>query len=136
MSRNTKRESEGPVPMDPAAREGSAMDQIVNRQRPCYAIKTLIAEVLDLFPETSAGISGFDGRNVALNVTFDVAPCPELVGLLSLIESDARVALVLHDIEEEAVLVQFHSRATTQDLRDPFGLADAWEVMSEENESW
>lgn len=136
MSKNTKKGQ--PEPMDPAVREAAVPVTSTNKPRDCWAIKTLVAEVTSLFPETSHETSNYDGRNTALDVTFDlsmVEPGPDLDGLIDLlvlVESDERVREVI--IDGSLALVSFRPGPRTQDIRDPFDLDKAWDVLCEKME--
>lgn len=129
-----KKTSEMPEPMDVTAREARVGTAHHNHSRVCYAIKTLVAEVHELFPETPVEYSNFDGRYTALDVTFDLTVLDDedearLARLLSLIENDARVAEVIAD-EDGAALVSIRSNPRTQDMRDPFGLGPAYLLLA------
>lgn len=128
------KKSKADTPMDPGARESATPVQTTNTARTCHAIKQLVSEVAELFPETTPVYSNYDLRNTALDVQFDASMCPALLGLLELVESDSRVELVLIDLEEQLALVSFKSNPRTQDLRTPFNLADAWLILSDEAE--
>lgn len=142
MSTDKSKRPEGtaqPKPMDASAREQGTGIVVPNAKRECYALKTLVAEVEALFPETVYEASGYDGRNTALDVTFAVYESPGLAELLSLVKSDERVMDVTE--EDGHVLVEFHPWARTQDSREPFNLASAWLVLAEgyeaeESGSW
>ena len=120
------------TPMDPSARERAIGTQAQNHPRPCWAMKTLIAEVMDLFPETTYEESGYDGRNTALDVVFDVHECPDLARLLECVRTDDRVVDVDYDQHGQMVLVAFRAQPRMQDSREPFGLADAWSILIDE----
>lgn len=124
--------------MDPSIRENVVGEPHVNRQRTCYAIKTLVSEVLAMFPETEYDVAGYNDRNVGLEVTFDTAGLKGLYELLSLVEGDPRVAGVYSPDEDTDLTVIFRNSARTQDLRDPFGLDEAWDILEEqaEDEGW
>lgn len=138
-----KKPATAPEPMDPGAPETRNADfekAAPRSERNCYALNTLVAEVTDLFPETSHEVSNRTKRWVALDVTFtgydtnhgDVEPTlPELLGLL---DSEPRVAAVLHDSEQGQVLVSFVANPHLMDSRAPFGLRGAYEVITEENQ--
>lgn len=135
MSRSTPKKSAAKVaaPMDDSVREAKVGTPATNTARACYAAKTLVAEVIDLFPETPAEYSKYDGRNTALDVTFDLTAVsmPDddlLASLLELTSTDARVREVV--MEDGTVLVSFRSNPITQDLRDPFGLSEALLVLT------
>lgn len=145
MSKPSEKEIQ---PMDASIRENKTGTAATNRQRNCYAMKTLIAEVLALFPETSYEVSNYDGRNVAHDVQFDITSIPDedqdlftlLMGMLgdTAYNQDSRITEVI--IDPEGALVSFRANARTQDLREPFGLADAWEIIVGDSisgvESW
>src|SRR5690606_4954535 len=60
-------------PLDPSYPEQrGAGAPANNNKRACYAIKTLVDEVGDLFPEITHQLSNYDGRNTALDVSFDL----------------------------------------------------------------
>lgn len=143
MSKESDKKS---APMDTAIVENKNPVAATNRQRPCYAIKTLVAEVQALFPETSYEVSNYDGRNTGLDVMFDMTSIPEDVAdgaglLISMVDSDPRVELTIVGSDDvQGVLVSIKPGPRTQDIRDSFGLAEAWSVLSEgydfEDESW
>lgn len=121
--------------MDPSAREVSVPEVHVNNQRLAYALETLIAEVMELFPETLHEVSNYNGRNVALDVRFHSEDdFDDLSTLLRLVADDARVAEVLVDEDDSYVLVALRPNPRTQDLRDPFNLGDALLVLAENEE--
>ena len=129
-----KPENKKTDPMDPSIREQVIGTPATNNKRVCYAIKTLAAEVGELFPETPVEYSEYDGRNTALDATFDLTVLDEsdrtlFRDLLRLCTTDERVREVL--TEDDQVLVGIKSNPRTQDLRDWFNLADAWLVMAE-----
>lgn len=122
-------------PKQPESMDSSAREQVVpmtpsTNHRDCYALLTLVAEVTGLFPETTYETSGANAFNTALVVQFTAHETPDLYPLLSLIESDGRVAEVLYDASEDSVLVSFHSNFRTQDSREPFGLAEAHAILT------
>lgn len=129
------------TPMDPSVREESVGTPTVNTRRVCYAAKTLVAEVEALFPETPVEYSNHDGRNTALDVSFDLTvldseDAASFLTLMSLLDDpahndDPRIREVV--VEDGAVLVGFKSDPRTQDSRDPFGLADALSVLNAED---
>lgn len=105
-----------------------------NTVRVCWAAKTLVEEFTELFPETPVEYSGPDGRNTMLDVTFDITAVPDTerdgaTALLELVQTDERVQWVI--AAEDGVLVSFRSSARTQDSRYSFGLADAWDVLTD-----
>lgn len=123
------------TPMDATIREERVGTPAVNRQRVCWAAKTLVAEVDELYPEIPVEYSNHDGRNTALDVTFDLTVLDStdsdmLVTLLELTSSDSRIAYVIVG-DEDVVLVSFEGNPRTQDSRDPFGLSDALGVLTE-----
>lgn len=128
--------------MDPTAREATVGAPAANNARVCYAAKTLVAEVEALFPETPVEYSNYDGRNTALDVTFDLTTLDEedratFIALFTLFDFDAdpRVDMVIPAHEDAALLVSFKSNAQTQDSRDPFGLDEAWSALTD-SEAW
>lgn len=117
-------------PMDPNAREGEAPEMYVPTPRNTYGMDQLIEEVETLFPGTIHTVGNRNQRGVAFDVQF--TPYGEesiLPNLLTLIQSDQRVRDVVADAE--GVRVTFVNSPTIQDLRDPFGLADAHAVLFE-----
>lgn len=131
------KKSDAPQPMDPSFREKKVGVVGANNQRVCYAIKTLVSEVRNLFPETPVEYSNYDGRNAALAVTFDcsmldAAEADEFASLLLLTRTDPRVDEVIVEPDLGAsVLVSMKASARTQDSRESFGLARAWEILTE-----
>lgn len=134
MKKTTKADEAG-QPMDPAAREAATAEPTENTKRVCYALRTLVGEVAELFPETPIEWTDYDGRNTALGVTFDLTANPDgaaLGELLLLTKTDHRVLDVI--VENGAAFVTMHSSARTQDLRDSFNLDAAYEVLVEGDE--
>lgn len=122
-----------PQPMDASIREDAHPVAKTNHQRTCHAIKQLVEEVLDLFPETTMVYGDYDMRNTALSVEFTTEDAEDqrvLGDLLSLIIVDPRVE------SSDAEIVKFKSNSRTQDLRDSFNLADAWLELGEDSPSW
>jgi hypothetical protein len=123
-----------PEPMDAGAPERDSAEPVANSQRPCYAAKQLVKEVLDLFPVTSYEISNYNGRSVGLAVKFTPAETDsDLIDLLTLLgdsayNEDPRVNLVA--VSNGSVTVDFHNRPRTYDIKDTFGLEDAWLVLA------
>lgn len=122
-------EAQQSAPMDPTIREVKVGVTHVNRPRRAYALDTLIKEVESLFPETTYDVSGENGLNTSLDVTFSTKDCPGLADLLDLIENDPRVQSLLQ--VDDSTLVSFRSSLRTQDLRDPFQLDVAWTVLGD-----
>jgi hypothetical protein len=122
-----------PEAMDPTAPEGESVPSTTN-QRPCYAAKQLITEVLALFPETAHDVREYNGRNVGLAVFFYGEA--ELTELLTLVGADPRVAYaqVSPDWERDSgIEVGFRNQPRTYDLRDKFGLDEAWQVLGSDD---
>lgn len=126
-------------PMDPGAREGDNPGVSAHTPRVAYALKTLVAEVLALFPETPVEYSHPDGRNTQLGVTFDLTALPDeddrenFSALLRSVRLDARVEEVRVYAEEMQLYVQLFSRPRTQDDRSTFSLGDIWLSMADED---
>lgn len=126
---------EAPEPMDNRIQEAAVGTPATNNQRPCWAIKTLVAEVLSVFPETSVEYSNYNGRNTALDVTFDLTGIDsDLRGavsdVLDLLSLDVRVARAF--TEEDQMLVSITSSPRTQDSRETFGIDSALrDILSE-----
>ena len=134
-----KEQADKSQPMDPTTKEVLVGTPQINRQRVCWAAKTLVAEVDELFPETPVEYSNYNGRNTALDVTFDftVLDLPDrdtAIALLELLSTDSRVDEVIEGGAQmdAQVLVSFKPNATTQDSREPFGLGDALVVLDED----
>lgn len=135
MTREKKRdEPTAPIPMDPGAKEALIGTPTTNRQRVCWAVQTLVAEVHDLFPETPVEYSDYDGRNTALAVTFDRTGLDNedysmFDALIGLVDADPRVAEVILDGDEEGAYVRMNANPRTQDNRLSFGLGSALGVL-------
>jgi hypothetical protein len=128
----SKTVKKAPEPMDTSVREALVGTPASNTKRTCHAIKQLVAEVAGLFPETPVEYSNYDGRNTALDVTFDMSVFHStgetlFASLLSLVESDERVREVID--EDRKFLVGMVSSPRLQDSRAPFGLDDAYAVL-------
>lgn len=121
-----------PKPMDDSIRELAVGGAATNNKRNAYALVQLVSEVRDLFPETLYEFSNYDGRNTALDVTFDAYDEPDLQRLLALVKADPRVDDVL--IADGQVLVMIRPGLRTQDSRDSFRLAEAWEILATDEE--
>lgn len=117
-----------PEPMDSGAPERDVAEPVSTYRRACYAAKTLIAEVLELFPETEYQVAAYNGRDVGLAVSFDAVD-EGLRDLLRLV-SDHRIYRV--EISGSKIIVAFHNRPRIYDLRDPFGLDEAWSVLEDD----
>jgi hypothetical protein len=126
-------DKKAPEPMDSGAPERAVGEAAPTNQRACYAAKTLVAEVLALFPETVWMVENYNGRNVGLRVVVltDAEDQDKLSDLLALVDSDSRVERVQTFASE--TIIDFHNRPRTYDLRDSFGLDEAWMVMGEED---
>lgn len=135
-TRKTTPEPEG---MDPSAPETKTpptgeVGGMSNTARVAYAIKQLVKEVEELFPETPVTYGNINGRNTALSVEFDLTSLDKsereaLTNLAGLVESDPRVLDVLP--LSESVLITLRANPVTQDSREPFGLADALHVLAD-----
>lgn len=131
-----------PVPMDDGIREVAEGTPFTNRQRQCWAIKTLVAEVDHLFPDTPITYGDYDGRNTAMSVEFDLMNVDEpdrtyatdLFRMLgdSAHNEDARIKSV--DIVGWEVKVTIKTHPILMDTRDSFGLIEAWAVLFEEDD--
>lgn len=136
MSKNDDKRN---APMDDSIKEAAVGTPATNAPRQCWAMKTLIKEVQDLFPETTYEVSNIDGRNTALDVTFDLTMLDsqaraDMLALFVVFDlgNDPRVEQIIG--EDGMVLVSFKSNARTQDDRTEFGLADAYSVLVEEDD--
>lgn len=133
-----KQKGNEPEAMDPSIREVAEPTPFTNRQRVAYSLRTLVAEVHDLFPGVPVEFANYDGRNTALAAVFDLTVLDDddnmnLTEVLRLTVTDPRVADVV--AEDGAVAVTLHSNPRTQDDRGRFGLADAYEVLVGESDS-
>ena len=123
-----------PEPMDSSTIEHAVGSAAVNTGRVCYALKTLVDEVHELFPETPVEYSDYDGRPAAHGAQFDttVINVPEdrdmFVALLELTSTDERVEEVIY--EEDIVLVAIIRNPRLQDSRDSFGLREAFDIIT------
>lgn len=134
----SKKKDTAPEPMDARVKEHAVGVAPTNHHRVCWAIKTLVAEFRALFPETPVEYSNIDGRNTALDVTFDLTEVDAdereaAAQLLQLVDTDKRVEDVIvgdKDMKDQ-VLVSMFSSPRTQDSRAPFGLGDSWVVLTE-----
>lgn len=125
-------------PMDPTVREARVGTPATHQQRVCYAAKTLVAEVHEMFPDLPVEYSNYNGRNTALDVSFDttVLDTPEALDLgmvLELLDGESRVSEVI--VEDDVALVSFKNNPRTQDSKEPFGLADGIAVLSDYGEA-
>lgn len=132
--------------MDPGARETKTPEGVVRQPRPCWAIKTLVEEFRALFPETPVEYSNYNQFDTALDVTFDLSMLEpvevyDVAMMFNLLgdpatNRDPRIDVVITGGEhhEAQVLVSMRANARTQDSREPFGLADAWSVLTGEEQ--
>lgn len=137
MSDSAKTESKSGEPMDKKAKEILRPVALPNVTRNCWALETLVREMLDLFPETGVAFGNYDGRNTALDAVFDLSMLdPEdrdlAAALLQMLTVDHRVDDAVYEESEALATVSIKSGPRTQDLRDPFGLADAFDVITAE----
>ena len=139
--------AKAPEPMDDSVREAPMGTPVTNHQRVCVAIKQLVREFHALCPETPVEYSNFDGRNTALDVTFDLSPLDpdtdrvDATNLLMLLgdpanNAERRVEDVIVASDMDSVLVSMRSNARTQDSPEPFGLAEALSVLAGEDEGY
>jgi len=124
-------EDKAPEPMDSDAPETTNAAPVTNRQRNAYAVDTLIAEVLEVFPETTYEVSGYNQFNTALHVAFHPDEFERVDEVLALIEHDERVQEVIAEPSDHTILVALHPNLRLQDLRDPFNIAEAWAILAE-----
>lgn len=135
----TKPDDKKVEPMDDSIKEAREGTPFTNAPRQCWAMKTLINEVHSLFPETPYEVSNIDGRNTALDVTFDLTVLEDvdhatMIALLTLFDlaEEPRIEQIIS--EDESILVSFKSNPRTQDSREPFGLVEAYAVLVEEDD--
>lgn len=136
MSKSDKTDKT-PKPMDDSIRERTQGVPSPNRARVAHALKTLVAEMHEVFPETPVEYSNYDRFNAALDVTFDLTGLDAgdsvvFNDLIKMIDGDERVATVLTEDYSQAV-VSLHPAARTKDKRDPFGLPAAFGVLMDED---
>lgn len=124
----TAAKTAAPEPMDASMPEVQTPEVRTNTQRNSYALDALIEEVRNLFPETAFEVSNYDWRNAALDVQFTTDE-EDLPRLLSLVDTDERVAEVLDD-GAGTLLVSLHPNPRVQDSRETFGLAEAYKALS------
>lgn len=141
------KKTEETQPMDPAVREVAAEGQAMsNAPRVCYAAQTLIEEFTELFPETTYETCDVDGRNTALGVKFAIGAIQDeeersiaktMIRTLTVSDRVYEAAVYYnvkigldHDVATEEGYVRFHSNPRTQDSREPFGLAEAYEILA------
>lgn len=128
------------TPMDDGIREEAVGTAATNRQRQCWAIKTLVAEVDHMFPETPVTYGDYDGRNTAMSVEFDFMGLDDddtrsyVVDLFTMLgdsahNEDARIARV--EVVGWEVKVTMKTHPILMDTRDTFGLPEAWGVLFE-----
>lgn len=129
-----KTADKAPEPMDasaPERAEGKASD---TNQRTCYAARTLVEEVSDLFPEVGINIENYNGRNVGLDVVIDASMMDNddailLYQTVGMIE-DQRVRELTTSEDTEQMLVSFHNNPRVYDGTEGFGLGDALLILS------
>lgn len=124
-------------PMDPSINETATPVQRSANPRNAYTIDTIIAEVLAIYPDTPYEVGDRTALNVATSVRFDLvgaaAPdlddstdavsLPDLLALLDV--TDPRLA----EISPSEGYVRVRASARTQDSREPFGFAEAWDTL-------
>lgn len=139
MSKSTTKKAaasktaKAPQAMDESVRELPVGEPMDNNRRVCRAIKTLVAEVADLYPGVPYEVSNYNGRNTALDVSFDATALDNdeaitFIQLLGLVETDERVAEVVTD--DNQVLISMLNSPRTYDLTGPFGLDDAYSILT------
>jgi hypothetical protein len=127
-------EKQETAPMDPSVPERRTPTLHRVSERDAYALTTLVNEVAGLFPETTYETSGANAFNTRLVVAFHDPETPDLYPLVSLVEADPRVLSVGRDRDGTSTVVEFHDSFRTQDGRQPFGLAEAYDILSEQGE--
>lgn len=126
-----------PEPMDAGVTEIRDGQVHVNSKRNAYALVQLVDEVRHLFPETPYEFGNYNGRNTALSVTFDLSMASGeefdlFTQLLALVKTDQRVLDVIND--DTSLLVDLFPSPRYQDLRDSFNLADAYSILTGEDQ--
>lgn len=120
-----------PEMMDPSMPEGEAVPR-PNHPRNTYAMDQLIKEVAELFDVDAPEVSNRNQRNIAFDVQWTLPEervVPDLRDLLALVEDDFRISEVI--IDSEGVLVSFYNSIRIMDDTSSFGLAGAWEILTE-----
>lgn len=125
-------------PMDASFREDKVGTMATNHKRVCWALKTLIAEIVEVFPETTNAVeySNYDGRGAALTATIDLTVFDKedeglFLQLLNLVGDDHRVYDVVADTDvTSSVAVTLKSNPRTQDLRTTFNVSPAWVILA------
>ena len=121
-----------PEPMDDSAVTHAIGTPAVNNKRPCWAAQTMVEEFTELFPETNHEFTGFNGRNAALEVLFDLSmldfgDLETAQDLLTCSRVDPRVAHVMQ--QGDQAVVAFKNLPLSYDLRQPFGFGEALGVL-------
>lgn len=138
-AKTTTKKADKPLPepesMDPTVTEAATGTPSANTARVCWALKTLVAEVDELFPEVPVEYSNYSPRNAALDATFDLTVLDEedrrvlrqLLETVPLVDERIDWAMTADD----AVLVSMRGNARTQDRRDSFRLKLAYSLLAE-----
>lgn len=125
-------------PMDASFREDKIGTMATNHKRVCWALKTLISEIVEVFPETENAVeySDYDGRGAALTATIDLTVFDNdddailFLQLIYLVGDDHRVYEVVPDEVTSSVAVTLKSNPRTQDLRTTFNVSPAWVILA------
>lgn len=132
---NTPQEQKVSAPMDQTVREVGAPQDFTPRPRDCYAVLTLITEVNAMYPDVEVEPFNPNGRGVNISVAIYDHEEPDLIALLPLIGDEPRVEVVERVMSDRPgfTVVHFVNNPVTYDLRAPFGLVDAYKVLSTED---
>jgi hypothetical protein len=122
-------------PMDPGAQELLPGEQtvITHASRLCYALRTLVEEFTELFPETTYEVFDINGRNTALSVRFNLAAITDqeredaAAALIRMLAGEPRV--LESGVEAREGYVRFRPSARTQDNPETFSLRAAYEIL-------
>lgn len=124
-------------PMDTTLYEEKFPVPKENRKRVCWALKTLVSEIHEVFPETLNAVeySDYDGRGAALTATidltvFDPDDTALFIQLMELVGGDSRIYEVVTDEEVVALAVTLQSSPRTQDLRTTFNVPATWLILA------
>lgn len=140
MAKKKADKTEAPEVMDASAPEVTTVTDMSKHApmsaRKCYAMRTLIAEVEALYGAVPYDLGSAHRRNVALSVVFADPETDEPVrldDLLIVLRGDERVRHVLYDTTAGETLVQFRDNVVLMDTATPFGLAEAYEMIAEDD---
>lgn len=124
-----------PEPMAGAIHEAGQGFAEPLEPRQCYAVEQMVDEVRSLFPDIPADHSNFDVFNASLDVLFDTSVLSEedravLEAIFTnyALDQDPRIDAII--VGPEGILVSMYPSARTKDNRDPFGVDEAFTILS------